>query len=208
MRQSKQPTPPPKFSVGDKVVYRADVWTVSNINKKYSPDLTTYEYSLTPVTRERIGSANTREIADEKYLQMYVPSTEHFDDVENKWVDEPNPFEGRTVVNEKGAIQSFVAARFDCIDPVVLKLLAECLGYGANKYFPYSYLRIPVEDHINHALNHINEHRRLSQDKTQKPEDELHLVNALARITFAISCLAKQGSYPNTYSHPEDNHAP
>jgi hypothetical protein len=25
----------------------------------------------------------------------------------------------------------------------------------------------------------------------------------LARITFAISCLAKQGSYPDTYSHPE-----
>jgi Domain of unknown function (DUF5664) len=100
-------------------------------------------------------------------------------------------------------LQSHVAARFDCIDPVVLKLLAECLGYGAKKYYPYSYLRIPVEDHINHALNHINEHRRLSQDKTQKPEDELHLVNALARITFAISCLAKQGSYPDTYSHPE-----
>lgn len=101
-------------------------------------------------------------------------------------------------------LQSHVAARFDCIDPVVLKLLAECLGYGAEKYYPYSYLCIPVEDHINHALNHINEHRRLGQDKTQKSEDELHLVNALARITFAISCLAQQGSYPDTYSHPED----
>ena len=100
-------------------------------------------------------------------------------------------------------LQSHVDARFDCIDPVVLKLLAECLGYGAKKYYPYSYLRIPVEDHINHALNHINEHRRLGQDSTQKPEDELHLVNALARITFAISCLAQQGSYPDTYSHPE-----
>jgi hypothetical protein len=100
-------------------------------------------------------------------------------------------------------LQSHIDARFDCIDPVVMKLLAECLGYGAKKHFPYSYLRIPVEDHINHALNHINEHRRLGQDKTQKPEDELHLVNALARITFAISCLAKQGSYVDTYTHPE-----
>jgi hypothetical protein len=100
-------------------------------------------------------------------------------------------------------LQSHIAARFDCVDPVVLKLLAECLGYGAEKYYPYSYLRIPVEDHINHALNHINEHRRLGQDETQKPEDELHLVNALARITFAISCLAQQNNYPDTYSHPE-----
>ncbi len=105
--------------------------------------------------------------------------------------------------SQQKPLQSHIDARFDCIDPVVMKLLAECLGYGAKKYFPYSYFRIPVEDHINHALNHINEHRRLGQDKTQKPEDELHLVNALARITFAISCLAKQGSYVDTYTHPE-----
>jgi hypothetical protein len=102
-------------------------------------------------------------------------------------------------------LQSHVAARFDCIDPVVLKLLAECLGFGAAKYYPYSYHRIPVDDHINHALNHINEHRRLSQETRIDPADEMHLVNALARITFAISCLAQQGKYPTTYSHPEQN---
>jgi hypothetical protein len=102
-------------------------------------------------------------------------------------------------------LQSHVAARFDCIDPVVLKLLAECLGFGAAKYYPFSYHRIPVDDHINHALNHINEHRRLSQETRIDPTDEMHLVNALARITFAISCLAQQGKYPTTYSHPEQN---
>jgi hypothetical protein len=102
-------------------------------------------------------------------------------------------------------LQSHVAARFDCIDPVVLKMLAECLGFGAAKYYPYSYHRIPVDDHINHALNHINEHRRLSQEIRIDPADEMHLVNALARITFAISCLAQQGKYPTTYSHPEQN---
>ena len=105
--------------------------------------------------------------------------------------------------SQQKPLQSHIDARFDCIDPVVMKLLAECLGYGAKKYPPYNYLGIPVEDHINHALNHINEHRRLGQDGTQKPEDELHLVNALARITFAISCLAQQYNYPDTYSHPE-----
>jgi hypothetical protein len=104
-------------------------------------------------------------------------------------------------------LQSHVAARFDCIDPVVLKLLAECLGFGAAKYYPYSYHRIPVDDHINHALNHINEHRRLSQETRIDSADEMHLVNALARITFALSCLAQQGKYPTTYSHPEQNHA-
>jgi hypothetical protein len=84
-------------------------------------------------------------------------------------------------------------------------MLAECLGFGAAKYYPYSYHRIPVDDHINHALNHINEHRRLSQEIRIDPADEMHLVNALARITFAISCLAQQGKYPTTYSHPEQN---
>ena len=102
-------------------------------------------------------------------------------------------------------LQSHVAARFDCIDPVVLKLLAECLGFGAAKYYPYSYHHIPVDDHINHALNHINEHRRLSQETRIDSADEMHLVNALARITFALSCLAQQGKYPTTYSHPEQN---
>jgi hypothetical protein len=102
-------------------------------------------------------------------------------------------------------LQSHVAARFDCIDPVVLKLLAECLGFRAAKHFPYSYHRIPVDDHINHALNHINEHRKLSQETRIDPADEMHLVDALARITFAISCLAQQGKYPTTYSHPEQN---
>lgn len=104
-------------------------------------------------------------------------------------------------------LQSHVAARFDCIDPVVLKLLAECLGYGAVTYSPFNYLLIPVNDHINHALNHINEHRRLSQETRIDPTDEMHLVHALSRITFALSCLAQQGNYPTTYTHPEQDHA-
>ena len=92
--------------------------------------------------------------------------------------------------------QTHIEARFDCIDPVVLKLLAECLGFGANKYGHTNYLNISVEDHLNHAMNHINEHRR-------GDVDELHLVNAIARIHFAISCLYKQGSYSNAYWHPD-----
>jgi len=100
-------------------------------------------------------------------------------------------------------LQSHVAARFDCIDPVVMKLLAECLGYGAKKYPPFNYLRIPVEDHINHALNHINEHRRLHQVEELNSEDELHLVHALARVLFAISTLVQQGQYAVKYTHPE-----
>jgi hypothetical protein len=105
--------------------------------------------------------------------------------------------------SQQKPLQSHIDARFDCIDPVVMKLLAECLGYGAKKYFPYSYFRIPVEDHINHALNHINEHRRLHQVEELNSEDELHLVHALARVLFAISTLVQQGQYAVKYTHPE-----
>lgn len=197
------PTPKPKFNVGDKVMYHANVWTVVEINKKYSPHATTYEYVLTPVTLEKIGDANTRRIADEKYLLMYVPivpNTGHFDDVEGKWVDEPNPFEGRTVVNEKGGSQSFLSARFDCIPPVVLRLLAQCLGFGARKYGDTNYQNISLQDHLNHAMNHINEWN--CGDRS-----EPHLVNAMARITFALWHAVEQKQQPDTYIHPDEKHS-
>ena len=127
--------------------------------------------------------------------------------VDNLWWDKARirkeePANPPTPPQEK-PLQSHVAARFDCIDPVVMKLLAECLGYGAKKYPPFNYLRIPVEDHINHALNHINEHRRLHQVEELNSEDELHLVHALARVLFAISTLVQQGQYAVKYTHPE-----
>ena len=76
-------------------------------------------------------------------------------------------------------LQTHIEARFDCVDPVVMKLLAECRGFGVNKYGEHSHKKIPVSDHLNHAINHINEHRR--NDKS-----ELHLVNAICRLMFAI----------------------
>lgn len=93
-------------------------------------------------------------------------------------------------------LQTHIEARFDCVDPVVMKLLAECHGFGVNKYGEHSHKKIPVSDHLNHAINHINEHRR--NDKS-----ELHLVNAICRLMFAISQLHEQGQYVDTYWHPD-----
>jgi hypothetical protein len=93
-------------------------------------------------------------------------------------------------------LQTHIEARFDCVDPVVMKLLAECRGFGVNKYGEHSHKKIPVSDHLNHAINHINEHRR--NDKS-----ELHLVNAICRLMFAISQLHEQGQYVDTYWHPD-----
>ena len=92
--------------------------------------------------------------------------------------------------------QTHIEARFDCLDPVVLKLLAECRGFGVNKYGETSHQQIPVYDHLNHAINHINEHRRGDQS-------ELHLVNAMCRLMFAIHGLHSQGNYVDEYWHPD-----
>ena len=93
-------------------------------------------------------------------------------------------------------LQTHIEARFDCLDPSVMKLLAECRGFGVSKYGVDSHKNIPVADHLNHAINHINEHRR-------GDVSEMHLVNAMCRLLFAISGVFKLGYYEDTYWHPD-----
>jgi hypothetical protein len=110
--------------------------------------------------------------------------------------DAVKPCGTHNVPIKDAGLQTHIEARFDCVDPVVMKLLAECRGFGVNKYGKHSHKKIPVSDHLNHAINHINEHRR--NDKS-----ELHLVNAICRLMFAISQLHEQGQYVDTYWHPD-----
>lgn len=107
------------------------------------------------------------------------------------------PQETTTVVNEQGGKQSHLDARFDCIPPVVLRLLAQCLGFGARKYGKDNWKKIPQWDHLNHAMNHINEWNRGNRD-------EPHLVNAMARLTFALWQAVDSKDQPDTYLHPDD----
>lgn len=104
--------------------------------------------------------------------------------------------DGETIVNEHGAKQSFTAARFDCIPPVVLRLLAQCLGFGARKYGKDNWKNIPIEDNIAHAMNHLNEW-------SLGDRSEPHLVNAMARITFALWLAVDAKAQVDTYIHPD-----
>lgn len=106
------------------------------------------------------------------------------------------PIVGQTVTNEQGGKQSFIDARFDCIPPIVLRLLAQCLGFGARKYGKENWKKIPFEDNIAHALNHLNEWN-------VGDRSEPHLVNAMARISFALWQAVDSGQQPDTYIHPE-----
>jgi len=101
--------------------------------------------------------------------------------------------DGDTVTNERGGKQSHLSARFDCIPPEVLRLLAQCLGYGCARYGKENWRNIDQEDNLAHAMNHINEYRM----------NEPHLVNAMARITFALSQAVEKGDQPTTYIHPD-----
>lgn len=102
--------------------------------------------------------------------------------------------EGDTVTNDKGGKQSFISARFDCIPPIALRLLAQCLGFGARKYGKDNWRLIPIDENIGHAQNHLNEW--MLGDRS-----EPHLVNAMARLTFALTQAVEDGQQPSNYEH-------
>jgi hypothetical protein len=103
---------------------------------------------------------------------------------------------GTTIVTEGGGKHSFVAADFSAIPPEVLRLLAECLGFGLRKYGRDNWKGIPMSDNIAHAMNHLNEF-------ALGDREENHLVNALARTTFAIWQAVQAGEQPTHYTHPD-----
>jgi hypothetical protein len=179
--------PPPKFGLGDPVYYdctngptfyiqssihTSSGWLYKMINIKTNG---TIHCQLTDIPEAELT------LAENKVNVLDLP---------------PTPQENNTVVNEQGGKQSHLDARFDCIPPVVLRLLAQCLGFGARKYGKENWKNIPQWDHLNHAVNHINEWNRGNRD-------EPHLVNAMARLTFALWQAVDTNQQPDTYQHPD-----
>lgn len=106
------------------------------------------------------------------------------------------PTKSKTYVNELGGKQSHVAERMDLIPTRPLLLLAQCLGFGAAKYGDNNWHLVTEREHLNHAQIHIT--LWLDGDRS-----EPHLVNAAARIFFALWHAVKSGSQPAYYNHPE-----
>jgi len=104
--------------------------------------------------------------------------------------------DGQTTTNEQGGKQSSLSANFTAIPPTVLRLLAQCLGFGLRKYGFENWKKIPQEDHISHSMNHLIEYRLGDRS-------EPHLVNALARTTFALQQAVESGDQASTYIHPD-----
>lgn len=96
-----------------------------------------------------------------------------------------NYFTEETVTNQKGGSQSKCRTRFDLLPPSALFKVAEVLAEGAAKYGDKNWELIPVDDHLNHALNHLFGY--LGNDKTED-----HLSHALCRLLFACDLYYRQ----------------
>lgn len=62
------------------------------------------------------------------------------------------------VTNEKGGQQSKCEYGFRLIDTETLLSLAEVLQYGATKYAPDNWRKIPSGEHFDHMLTHYYAH--------------------------------------------------
>ena len=100
--------------------------------------------------------------------------------------------EGETTTNANGGKQAHVRARMDQIPAECLLLLGECLATGLERYGEGNWKKLTLEENLNHAMVHITRHRM--GDMT-----EPHLVNALARINFALWQNVDSGNQPISY---------
>lgn len=87
--------------------------------------------------------------------------------------------EAMTETNADGGSQSHIPVRFDLIDANAMFAMAAVLHEGAGKYGEGNWRKIPIRDHLNHLLMHVNAY--LAGDTTDD-----HLSHALCRATFAL----------------------
>lgn len=84
-----------------------------------------------------------------------------------------------THTNLAGGKQSYITRDYTLIPPEALSEVARVLHNGAMKYDKDNWRLVPLNDHINHALNHIYLH--LSGNM-----QEDHLSHATTRMMMAL----------------------
>ena len=84
-----------------------------------------------------------------------------------------------TAVNDRGGRQSDTPYRADLLPPLATLAVAAVLKPGAEKYGVNNWHKIPVEDHLNHALVHV--FAWLSGDR-----QDGHLEHAACRVLMAL----------------------
>lgn len=82
-------------------------------------------------------------------------------------------------VNAAGGKQSATPYRADLLQPFALLHLAKINKYGSDRYGDFNWHKIPISDHLNHALVHLLAH--LAGDT----QDD-HLGHAAWRVVSAL----------------------
>ena len=90
-----------------------------------------------------------------------------------------------TIENKDGGKQAQCEFDLTLIPPLVLLDVARVLKEGKEKYGLYNYRKIPINDHLNHALIHI-----IAHNAGDRSEGETgHLVHALCRLFFVCETI-------------------
>jgi len=80
-------------------------------------------------------------------------------------------------------LQSDIEERYDAIPQEALRAIARVMGHGTRKYGPNNWDKIGFEDHVNHALRHIN--YAMLGDVEDENGTKAHLSHAITRLMFA-----------------------
>lgn len=98
----------------------------------------------------------------------------------------PKPKAGDLIVNEHGAAQSALHGCPKLIPGEALLRLSAVCAEGAGRYAENNWRRIPFEDHLSHALEHLFLY--MNGDR-----DEDHIGHALCRLAFAAATEGPEG---------------
>jgi Domain of unknown function (DUF5664) len=96
---------------------------------------------------------------------------------------------GETVTNEAGGSQSRIETRLDLVPASVMYDVGRVLAEGAIKYGEWNWQLIPRDEHIAHALEHINNEMMLSQDGCYTDGEDI--THAICRLLFAAHFILK-----------------
>lgn len=102
-------------------------------------------------------------------------------------------------VNEQGGKQSDIGVRTDLLPVSALLDISKVLAMGRNKYGPFNWHKITVEEHLNHAIRHCFKYLEEATYKVGEVYTLEELSHAGCRILFALE-MAKNGNFHPDFS--------
>jgi len=138
-----------------------------------------------PTYTHYVGDLEDWEKNDGKFQGLCPPSQDVVDadmsvfDADAAWLDDfiNNRVVDETITNEAGGKQSRIDTRFDLLPAEIHDMVGQVLAHGEHKYGEGNWMKLPISDHIGHALNHISKYR-LHKDTND-------LTHAIVRLYFA-----------------------